>query len=825
MTDAQNRGFGWRLGGARLALFWERLWPSFWPLFGVAMAFVAISLLEVWTLFPGWLHATLLALFAISGIASLILPFRRIVWPKAEEARRRLETESGLSHRPLTTVTDQLAGLADSDTDPLTAALWDEHQRRARRSLRFLRIGLPKAGWLKVDPWGIRAALALLLVIGFVSTGTDSERRLLDAFRPGIAFGSQIPAELDAWITPPEYTGLAPAFLTTATENGGVIRVPEGSTFFARIHGGKGLPQLRSGAGSPANTIADFNVLDELNYEIEKTLDTETQISIIQNEEFLGVWPLEIIPDLAPEIAFHEEPVASARFALRLAYAASDDYGVDTISVRIQRADTEEIFDFELPIPTRRRDRITNASFHDLTPHPWAGLPVFISLSAVDEIGQVGNSEQIEMILPERDFRHPVARAIIDQRRVLALRPARQLQVASALTRILAEPARYYDDTVAFLSLRSAIWRLVNLEQTPEILDEVVSVLWDTALRIEDGELSQAEAALRAAQDAMLDALARDAPDSEIDQRIAELREALNRFLQELAERALADSRNDSGDQEPIDPSQLLGAQDLQDLLDRAQELSRAGARDAARELLSQLREMLENLRDGIQPGQRGDQDFANEALLNELNELLRGQQELLDDTFRRSQQGQRNEGDGEQGESQQGRRRQGSGGPSDLESLADRQERLRRMLGSLMQQLGDSGIGIPDPLGRAKRSMKEAFLALEAKRPREATGPQTNALDQLRDGAGQVIRNMMEALSQELGFDDGPGDFRRIGRDPFGRPQAGYGPIDDDSVKIPDQLDVQRAREILRELYRRAGERKRPLFERDYIERLLRRF
>jgi hypothetical protein len=37
--------------------------------------------------------------------------------------------------------------------------------------------------------------------------------------------------------------------------------------------------------------------------------------------------------------------------------------------------------------------------------------------------------------------------------------------------------------------------------------------------------------------------------------------------------------------------------------------------------------------------------------------------------------------------------------------------------------------------------------------------------------------------------------------------------------------MEMQRAREILQELRRRAGEIDRPQFERDYIDRLLRRF
>ena len=60
---------------------------------------------------------------------------------------------------------------------------------------------------------------------------------------------------------------------------------------------------------------------------------------------------------------------------------------------------------------------------------------------------------------------------------------------------------------------------------------------------------------------------------------------------------------------------------------------------------------------------------------------------------------------------------------------------------------------------------------------------------------------------------------------DPLGRPQRTEGPDPGTSVKVPDEIDMQRAREILEELRRRAGEQTRPLLELDYIERLLRRF
>jgi len=45
------------------------------------------------------------------------------------------------------------------------------------------------------------------------------------------------------------------------------------------------------------------------------------------------------------------------------------------------------------------------------------------------------------------------------------------------------------------------------------------------------------------------------------------------------------------------------------------------------------------------------------------------------------------------------------------------------------------------------------------------------------------------------------------------------------EDIGIPDQIELRRAREILDELRRRAGERNRPAVERDYIDRLLPKF
>ena len=60
---------------------------------------------------------------------------------------------------------------------------------------------------------------------------------------------------------------------------------------------------------------------------------------------------------------------------------------------------------------------------------------------------------------------------------------------------------------------------------------------------------------------------------------------------------------------------------------------------------------------------------------------------------------------------------------------------------------------------------------------------------------------------------------------DPLGRPMRGHEYGEDFTVKVPGEIDAQRARRILEELRKRFGESFRPQLELDYIERLLKDF
>jgi len=777
---------------------WELGWPRLAPAFGILGLFLALALFNVPDALPGILHATLLGLFAAALVSGLWYGFHDFSWPRRAMARRRMERESALTHRPLQTLDDVLAGGAD---DPASIALWRAHRERVAAEISRLRVGWPKAGFVRRDPLALRAALALILILAAIDAGSDWRERLVRAVTPNFApnVAAAAMTSLDIWITPPEYTGLAPQLLPAPAPKQ-PIPVPAGSVLLAQVHGGSQVPRLVI-----AGKESDFTAIDDDNYKASATLLGDTLLAVRQGGAVLGSWPIAIVPDRPPTIAFAAKPQQSERGALRIEYRATDDYGVESAKATIALVDDPgaQPLTLDLPLPGLHLKEAHAASFHDLTANPWAGLPATIQLQAADALDQKGTSETLTVTLPERVFHHPVARAIVEQRKELARHPASREEVAETLSDLSLRPALFGDDKVVFLALRTAQARLV-MNRDPDTVSAVQQLLWETALRIEDGRAPLMQQDLRQAMQALQDAIARNASDAEISRLTQQLRAAIGRYLQAMAQNA---QRQGLENLPQTDPSQALNGKDLQQMLDRAQDLARTGSRDAARDLLSQLEDMLESMRLG-RTGQ------SQNSASGTMQQMMRRQQQLLDQSFRDSRNGQNNEN-----------------------SAAEAQDSLRRALGEMMRQLGERG-DIPGALGRAERAMRGAAGALQRGQPGDAIGPQTEALDQLQQGARSLSRRMAgrnRGQGQDANGDSGDPDDQADGRrDPFGRRQQpddyANGWIDQDAAlrrgEGPEvDTGLRRAKTILDELRRRAAEQGRPVIEHEYIDRLLKEF
>ncbi len=116
--------------------------------------------------------------------------------------------------------------------------------------------------------------------------------------------------------------------------------------------------------------------------------------------------------------------------------------------------------------------------------------------------------------------------------------------------------------------------------------------------------------------------------------------------------------------------------------------------------------------------------------------------------------------------------------------------------------------------MGEAGKSLGEADGG-------QALDQQSNALDALRRGGQDMMKQMQQAMGQEgqTGRRNGQQNSRQ---DPLGRPQRSGDPEFFSKDMLPGEIDIQRARQILEEIRRRLGNALSPQMEKDYLERLL---
>ena len=136
-----------------------------------------------------------------------------------------------------------------------------------------------------------------------------------------------------------------------------------------------------------------------------------------------------------------------------------------------------------------------------------------MTLIARDEGGNEGKSEPFAFRLPERVFTKPLARALIEQRRNLALDARRRPLVITALDALAIAPEKFTPEAGVYLGLRSIFWSLVRAKSDDDLRD-VVARLWQMAVGLEDGDISDAQDALRNAENALQQALERGASDA-----------------------------------------------------------------------------------------------------------------------------------------------------------------------------------------------------------------------------------------------------------------------------------------------------------------------
>lgn len=834
ITQATLDRLAWPLRLTRLGIGAERFVRAFWPVWTILLAVVAalaFGLADVVP--PAWLMGSI-SLTALALLWVVARGVRRFHLPSRAEAMDRLDRT--IPGRPLTALVDHAAIGAD---DAQSLAVWQAHQRRMADRASQARAPEPDLYLHDRDPYGLRfmaaTAFAMALLFGTIWRVAD----VGDA----MAGAPQLPAtggpSWEGWVEPPLYTGLPSLYLNDILAE--TFEAPAGSRITLRLYGEAdriGITQsLQPDVPPPDPNSLSRQII------LEQTGDLSITGAAPRS------WHIVMLADRAPSVSLAEPVSGVPPGAFQMTYSAQDDYGIRAgqavLTLWPEAADRRyglavdpeprEALVLDLPLPFRGgRDDFSEALVEDLSQHPFANLPVRLELNVEDDAGQTGQSVVELDRLPGRRFFDPIANALIEMRRDLLWSRENAPRVAQLLRAITHRPEEFFEDEEIYRQVRSVIQRLEAAVGglSADTRDEVAQILWDAAIALEEGDLSDALEQLRRAQDRLAEAMRQGASDEEIAQLMQELRDAMQDYMQELADNMEPGDGTDQPDQSG--EGMEMSMNDLEEMMRRIEELMQQGRMAEAQEMLDALRQMMENMQmtqGGNDPnGPRSPGQQAMEGL----QDTLRDQQGLADEAFRDLQERfNPNSPRPEPGEEGQDGNQQGGqqGGENDGGSLAERQRQLLEQLREQAQNLpgrgSDAGDETLQRLEDAGRAMRDAIEELERGDLAEALDSQSEAMEGLREG--------MDALSEALAGDEGddPGQGQAEGNmqaerpleDPLGRQAGNSGAFGSDESFEQREEAFRRARELLDEIRRRSAEQDRPDLELDYLRRLLDRF
>jgi uncharacterized protein (TIGR02302 family) len=792
------------------ALFWEGLWDAAQkPLLvlGVALIVVASGLLAE---LPKYAALASLVILACAFIYTL-KDFLTLKSPKRVAAMRRMENASMVKHRSLSSVDD---ALVSESQNPATASLWEEHQRRKLAELADVKIDSPKSNWRKFDPAALRVPVALGAFVAFLLGPGDLIANMQNAVTLSTPTITQ-PITIDAWLKPPAYTGKAPMLLTSAAmkekmADGRDILVPENAALNLRVQGAAH-PKLvfySAGVTPSAETeikmVSAKTVTSDSGFTADVKLDRPAIVKLLDGTTELATWPITLIPDEAPKIKLVGEPRSEKLGGLTIGWETADDYGVKTITTEISLADQQEngvgfesngVFLYDAPvfkITNFKNNAKTDAgtTTQELASHPWAGLYVEITLTATDAAGHATATPPTRFKMPERSFFKFLSKALIEQRKKIILSSDESPNVATMLDAILAYPYSISDKSKFILGLAYIKSELASAGDTDTIVSAVTD-LWPLIVAIEDGEMADARAELKSLKQQLEQALREGAPPEKIAELTDKMRKAMDKLLSQMQKEA--EKRQADGG--PKQEGRSITKDELQNMLDQIEKLSKSGSKDAAEQMLSELDKLLQNLQPGgTDQSQNGDPGLQQE--MDELSDLMRRQQQLMDETQKLDPNG---NGD-----------KQGQGLSDKQGKLGDRLDRLGRGVGG-------------DTFGDASKNMKDAQGSLKEGGKDDALRQQGEAMKGLQDGAKKLGKKLAQQGQGKMGERGKDGEASGKEDDPLGRPRATHNPqTGPDKNLVPSEMALRRAREILDQLRNRSNDQNLGETERGYIERLL---
>ena len=790
----------------RTLIIWDTIAKYIYRILLLLLLFSILTLTEVFSHLNYWLHGALLITFFLCLLVALINFIYRINWPTKVDCARRIEKDNNVENMPF-------SSLFDKPIQNENSILWNEHYKRILKISLNLSVTKIKFFHLKNDPLFIRLPIIILFLFIFMAFNSDLDKKVHAALTPekqNIAFEAGV---FTGWINPPEYTGIQPALIPEGSNS---LMVPQGSSLSARVFGGDGKVQLGIN-----DTIQEFIEIDDMNAAIESILDQDTDLMIKQNQNIIFQSRVSVINDQPPLVDFLEDPKSTIKGVMDINYIFSDDYDVTKLSTKIvlkKPIESLKIEEINFKIPINKSDELQSIGqyYHDLSEHIWAGLPVKIVLIAEDFIGQKSKSKEVEILLPEKPFKNLIAISIINQRKNLSLNKEKPFEVGKVLAEIAA--SKFLEENLAVAKdwlLESSDILLESKDNsllTSEKKSFVIDLLWKTALFVESGQLSVAENELRRAQQDLEEALSDGGDGAEIQEMINNLDNALAKYLDELEKPQEIDAPQVSESDDPGDRGGENGAQsnereNLEEKLEDIAELTASGSLDEAQDQLDEMQDISEGVdRDALGEAMGEQETDSQPMAMQQISEMMQEQEALMEDSFEQSLNA-----------AQADQKTPGSGPVN----AGEKQESLRQQLEDVMHEISESDNPMPEELGRAERSMRQAEKELQRGRPDRAQTAQGRAIEQLKKAAEKMDKmHSGNGPSQMAGDSNGNSD--RDQRDPLGRVPPGQGNSPGGDVGITMQSDNTKAKKIVKELYKKAESSREGSIERNYVDSLL---
>ena len=553
----------------------------------------------------------------------------------------------------------------------------------------------------------------------------------------------------------------------------------------------------------------------------------------------LGRWPIEIIPDNPPTIDFAKPPSATPRAALRLDYRATDDYGVESVKAVIRRqggkpgrSDRDSTCRCRASTSRRPRRRAITICRRI----PGRACRSRSASSRPTRSARPARASRCTWSCPSASFTNPVARAIIDQRKELVKDPAsaeagrrdprRSERAAGAL------PRRYGGLSGAAVGRATAAPRPRqgrDRRGRAAVVGRRAAHRGRPACRWPSASCAGSSSSAERARQRR--ARRRDRPAD------AAAAQALDRYMQALAQEL---QRHPNEATAPIDPSQALSERDLQRMLDRA---ARTGAQRRARRGSRTVVAAAEHA--GKSACRPPGPDAA--AGRQQAQQMMRGLQRT-DAAPAATARPQLPRAAASRVSKTATGKRDNAGAAAGQQPGGERPNRRKPAIWAMppasrrvAPHARRDDAAARRRAGRHPRAVRPG-RAGDARRGRGAAARPTEPRDRAADRSARPAAAGGARFCPAAAAASGPRQFvgrpqcrrrqpdrprcRRPDRARPVRPSAVKdGTYDQGDVKIPDENILQKARQILDELRRRAGERSRPQIELDYIDRLLQRF